>query len=313
MNILLNAIQEAIINSLRQQQQIDLNVMAKHLNCGEATLKTALNQLIALQFPICQIRAECYAMNFSWQPLDAIELAKCLNIPCPNIHAFTILDSTNVYLKNPIFSGQDLICFAEMQTNGKGRFGRTWQSAFGLNLYLSLRVCLPISVNKISGLSLVTGLAVCAALEDYPLMIKWPNDLWIHQKKCAGILIELCSYQAEKTEVVIGLGLNINECHAKDWTSLALFKEKKQDRQQIMTAVIQSIYQYLRIFSQQGLEAFMTEWQTKDVLFHQTIRIQKAQEIFEGQAQGINDLGHLLVKTKKQLQAFDGGEVTIKL
>lgn len=310
----ITANQEQLLKYLSIMGPANLATLSAQLDCSPDVVELELRQLIALSFPIEELMPECFAMRIDWQPLNPTQLAYALNISPTHIHAFIAIDSTNNYLKNPIFSGQNLLCIAEMQTQGRGRFGRYWRSPFGVNLYLSLRLCIPLNIEKLKGLSLMTGLAVCAALDDYPIMIKWPNDLWINQKKCAGILIELCSCQATQTEVIIGLGLNINEALQPEWTSLAAIKGKQLDRQIILQSVVQSIHQHLEIFYQQGLDGFREQWQAKDQLYLQQVKVQKADKIFVGQAQGINLDGHLLVKTTDgEVQAFDGGEVTIKL
>src|SRR6185437_11003197 len=145
-----------------------------------------------------------------------------------NLHVLQSIDSTNRYLKKFPPSSKLKICVAEEQTQGRGRFGRHWHSPFGENIYLSTRWNLQCALNKISGLSLVTSLAIVDALKQVNISngikIKWPNDvLWGVHKLC-GSLIE--SVSNGLNQIVIGIGLNVNsdtEKHQlpdKSWCSL---------------------------------------------------------------------------------------------
>lgn len=94
------------------------------------------------------------------------------------------------------------ILTAEVQTAGRGRRGRGWDSPLG-NLYASI---LLRGVERPHELSFVSGLAVADALDPYAegVALKWPNDVLVDGKKIAGILIE-----AEEQSVVIGIGINL--------------------------------------------------------------------------------------------------------
>jgi len=103
---------------------------------------------------------------------------------------------------------------AEHQTLGRGRMGRAWMSAPGSSLTFSLGVGLPEA--DWTGLSLVVGSAIAEALEPNPpasgprLMLKWPNDLWLDERKLGGILIETVQANRQRL-VVIGVGINVRD------------------------------------------------------------------------------------------------------
>ena len=100
---------------------------------------------------------------------------------------------------------------AEVQTAGRGRRGRAWLSPFGRNLAVSIGVAIDRPPAELGALSLVVGLAVRDALLEYGLKdidLKWPNDVLMHGRKLAGILIELARPNPP-AEVVIGIGVNV--------------------------------------------------------------------------------------------------------
>lgn len=144
------------------------------------------------------------------------------------------VDSTNAYLRRQIESGSvdgDTLAFADVQTGGKGRFGRAWQSPLG-GLWMSIATRLPGDADAqqrvMNGLALRLALAVRqAVLEQYTdcgdrICLKWPNDLVVvgrvpaqgragerDWKKVGGVLIEKFTVD-QRHWLVIGVGVNAN-------------------------------------------------------------------------------------------------------
>jgi len=106
-------------------------------------------------------------------------------------HLLNTIHSTNRFLKEIPSSEGITICCTEKQTQGRGRFGRTWHSPFGENIYFSARWHVQCELSCLSGLSLVVSLAVLNTLNELGLTdnlsIKWPNDILWHEKKLIGL------------------------------------------------------------------------------------------------------------------------------
>ena len=121
--------------------------------------------------------------------------------------------STNTELKEAVrlASGQvwDVVC-ADSQTGGRGRRGNAFFSPAG-GLYFSAAYPLGDRAGNVPFLTLLAGLAAAETLDRYgaETLIKWPNDLYLHNKKLCGILTELVSFPAGSTAVV-GVGLNLS-------------------------------------------------------------------------------------------------------
>lgn len=109
-----------------------------------------------------------------------------------------------------------LVVAAQSQTAGRGRLGRSWSSQPGENLLFSL---LLTDVASWQGLANYLAMATCVSLvqgiEDFTDVspaIRWPNDLYVHSRKLAGILVESRSARVPRaTDVVVGIGLNCNQ------------------------------------------------------------------------------------------------------
>lgn len=126
--------------------------------------------------------------------------------------------STNQDAQNAAISGaaNGHTLFADMQTHGRGSNGRQWLSPAGTDLYLSIVDRPPVPLAQLPPLTLAVGLGVADTVcEAIPfaadeVAVKWPNDVWLRGKKCAGILVEASSIGDQLHSLVIGIGLNVN-------------------------------------------------------------------------------------------------------
>lgn len=122
------------------------------------------------------------------------------------------VDSTNTYAKKHSFNENTLI-ISEMQTNGRGRTGKTWVSKPGCGIYMSIVLFPSVKVTEIMKLTIVCGTAVCEALNEVcniGAKIKWPNDIVADGKKICGILTEcICSGECVE-KAICGIGINVN-------------------------------------------------------------------------------------------------------
>jgi BirA family biotin operon repressor/biotin-[acetyl-CoA-carboxylase] ligase len=103
---------------------------------------------------------------------------------------------------------------AEHQSKGKGQLNNKWESASGENLLLSIFVKPNLWVKNQFLLNCVAALAIKDTVFYFindPTFIKWPNDIFVNQKKIAGILIENSIYGSKINRSIIGIGLNINQ------------------------------------------------------------------------------------------------------
>jgi BirA family biotin operon repressor/biotin-[acetyl-CoA-carboxylase] ligase len=252
--------------------------------------------------------------------LSAIEIKK--RLATPDIITLDVLESvssTNDYFKGKPLSSEFEFCFAESQTQGRGRLGRTWHSPSGVNLIFSCRWSLPESLNHLEGLSSCVSLSLLSALKylNIPdLMCKWPNDLFYQDKKLAGILIELYSHEGQIREAVIGIGLNANMINKvntleKPWTSLQQILGAPQDRNILAVKIIQSLLSYLRRFADNGWKDFIKEWAEYDYLKGREVSIPiDHQERVSGIAIGIDISGGLLIETAdNKIMTCKSGEV----
>lgn len=131
---------------------------------------------------------------------------------------FKTIDSTNNYAKQNIHSLKHFdVIDTDHQTSGRGRSNHHWITTPKSNLTMSLIIKDKIEPNNIQQLTQVTALAICQVCSDLGLhpKIKFPNDIYINDKKIAGILIETI-YEQGLTGIIIGVGFNVNEINLPD-------------------------------------------------------------------------------------------------
>ena len=150
--------------------------------------------------------------TLAW-PLDALRTQLAPLLPGVAVEVVAGIDSTNSELMRRARAGRTAptLLVAELQTAGRGRLGRGWQSGDGeRGGALAFSLGLPLVPCDWSGLSLAVGLAVAESLHP-DIRLKWPNDLWWQGRKLAGILVETAGTGQPGTGryAVIGIGVNI--------------------------------------------------------------------------------------------------------
>lgn len=242
------------------------------------------------------------------------------------IEIFDELTSTNTYLIERVRAGQKdvRVCLAEYQSQGRGRFGRPWVSAYGKNIYCSLLWTFTCDLSHLAGLSLVVAIAVVRALKTYGvaegLSLKWPNDVLWHGKKLAGILIELHGESHHMCDAVIGIGINGEMSEALKKTAkkaLADIHEitgKRFERNRFVALLLTELTAVLTTFEKEGLKPFVKEWQKWDAAMNQPVRILLGDKTILGIYRGIDpQRGELLLEDAHgKIQHYSGGEVSLR-
>jgi BirA family biotin operon repressor/biotin-[acetyl-CoA-carboxylase] ligase len=236
------------------------------------------------------------------------------------IDYFVSLESTNDYLMDDTHvTNRTHICLAEHQTKGRGRFCRQWASPFAENIYLSIKTTLNSTVHAVTTISPTIAVIIAQTLVNlYNFLIpqiKWPNDLYIDGKKLSGNLIEIKSSYQQQTEIVIGIGLNVNMITQpqidQPWTSLRQALGKVIDRTMVTIALINNVLDGLAMFEQAGFQAFSGTYKQYDYLLGRKVKLQSTKATIEGIGAGVNDQGQLLLITEQGLKYFNAGETSI--
>ena len=231
-------------------------------------------------------------------------------LPGFRVEVLSTIDSTNSELMRRARAGQHcpVLLVAEQQTAGRGRLGRNWQSSGGGSLTFSL--ALPLAPENWFGLSLAVGVSVAQSLHP-ALQLKWPNDIWLEDRKLAGILIETARF-GEKRFAVIGVGINIHS-RADDGLSTApaclqeLLPELGPPA--ALLRIVPALVQALVLFEAQGFGPFQAAFQARDRLRGHAVVLSDGTS---GEAAGVDATGALLVHTCAGMKAITSAEVSVR-
>lgn len=213
---------------------------------------------------------------------------------------------------------------AEIQTAGRGRRGRVWQSAFGASLTFSLLWRFERGAAQLGGLSLVVGLAVVRALHKLgigatDIALKWPNDVVAGQRKLAGVLIESQGDMLGPTAVVIGIGINVNlpdhliGAIDQPVTDVQGLAGKAVSRNQLLVEVLRELVGMLDQFQVQGFPAFKKEWKAVHALHEKPVRVLTAEGgSIDAVVRDVADNGSLIVTHRGKDVIVASGEVSLR-
>ena len=276
------------------------------------------------------------ALAIQW-PAEAIWEAVSPSLPSFSVEILPQIASTNTELMRRARAGQTdpILLVAESQTAGRGRLGRDWLSltptlatacaalppgagvpclerpgAAAALSSLTFSLGLPLNMVDWSGLSLAAGVSVANSLHP-ELQLKWPNDVWFHGRKLAGILIETVAMGSTRY-AVIGVGLNIGPREATGLSTAPAWLQELLpgiDAPQALLRVAAPLVQAVQRFETQGLTPFLKIFAARDALAGRTVTLSDGTH---GLAQGVDSSGALLVHTDAGPKKVSSAEVSVR-
>ena len=229
---------------------------------------------------------------------------------------FSSIDSTNSYLKNH-FNDLDSFTFvsSDYQSGGKGRGDRVWKSNEGENLLFSLLIKEKMYIDIGPVLSLVSAYSVSQVLEqDYQLSnvtIKWPNDIYVNDKKICGILLE----SRIPDYLIIGIGINVNQKdfvgeYRKKPTSLLIEKNEYVDINEIKKKIYETLIDNI-VANVNSVDTCIHYFDSHNYLLNKRIRCSYENKVCTGVVIGVDNSFNLLVKTEEDVIAISSGEIEL--
>ncbi len=189
---------------------------------------------------------------------------------------------------------------ADGQVAGIGRHGHSWHSEAEAGLYVSIILRPPIGPEALPVVMLLLGLATQEAIGEVSGLaadLRWPNDVMISGKKCAGILAQL-----EMSAIVAGIGINVNHMEfpvevAPLATSLRLEGKRSVSREDLLVALLQSIDKLMKILTERGAPAILDRFtRASSYARGRRVRVEQNGAIIEGTTCGLDASGFLVVR-----------------
>ena len=189
---------------------------------------------------------------------------------------------------------------ADEQTAGQGRYGRAWHSEPGAGLYVSVVLRNSFPVGALPAVTLALGLAASEAILktcDVSTDLRWPNDVLIQSKKCAGILTQL-----EGPAIIAGIGINVNHAAFPDElsaiaTSLRMATGRVHSREGLLVELVSSVTSYCSLLEQQGREPVLEMFsRASSFVFGRRVYVDQGNAMLHGTTAGLDPSGFLMLR-----------------
>jgi BirA family transcriptional regulator, biotin operon repressor / biotin---[acetyl-CoA-carboxylase] ligase len=241
-------------------------------------------------------RLECAPLHFDPELFETFRRG-ALGGP---LEVHEAIDSTNDRARAAALDGapSGATWLAEHQTHGRGRHGRTWQCAPHAGLLASVLVDAPDTRAPATWLPLAVGLGACEALRratGCDIRPKWPNDLWIGDRKLAGILVEVV---AGAPRVVIGFGVNVRR--GADTTRMGVALEEGGElppREALLAALLAGIEERLAAWRRDPVARLRADYEALEITLGRRVTARVGEETLRGRAVGLTDAGLLRLET----------------
>jgi BirA family transcriptional regulator, biotin operon repressor / biotin---[acetyl-CoA-carboxylase] ligase len=221
-----------------------------------------------------------------------------------DIFYFDILSSTNItaldiFKRN--MNAVPLAVCAKTQTAGAGTFGKIWHSVDG-NLHVTYLFRLDKRIENPSislMVSVVLHQTLCDMGFDYDMRYKWPNDIYLDNKKCGGILIVQDKFD-DCFILRIGIGLNLTQSantHSDYPTAcLADYYHYIPEIDEIVPVLGDNLQKSMNIFLNQGFDFFRQDWLNRAMFLNQHFHFEHDNMNFMGNFVNVSEHGHAVIK-----------------
>jgi BirA family biotin operon repressor/biotin-[acetyl-CoA-carboxylase] ligase len=219
-------------------------------------------------------------------------------------------ESTQQILDRGLGEGATAVC--DVQTQGRGRLGRGWETPPGSAILCSV-LLKPAAAHPLGQLSLVAGLAVAETVEStlgLAVQLKWPNDVMVNRRKVAGVLAE-----AAQGSVVLGIGINVNQSRDElpadakvQPASLYTTDGVRRERAPLLADLLAALERSYDSWLEGGLDALYDTLGARDFLRGRRVFVDGR----TGTGLGIDRSGRLEVDLDGERIAVESGEVSFE-
>ena len=325
----MNTTTERVLARLRATTDfVSGEALSQEFGISRAAIWKAVHKLMDNGYEVQAVRRRGYRLQQVGEGAIEAELPPRLTTRELGRHLLCLAEteSTNALAKQRAAEGapHGLLVTADHQTNGRGRLQRPWHSPPGRNLYISLLLRPSVAPPRVPQLAIVVALALCEALAEQlpivPVRIKWPNDLWVGQRKLCGILCEMEAEMGAVHHIVAGVGLNVNMT-ADDFppelretaTSLRLAAGREVPRTPLLAAFLNHLEPMCdRWLAADDLTPFLDAYQRLSLLHGHEIRVEQSRGTLVGRAQGITPQGELILETPQGIARVHSGDAHIQ-
>lgn len=225
------------------------------------------------------------------------------------------VDSTNKYAKNLIPSTSlPVLIYADGQTAGRGRLGRTFVSNIGKGIYMSILFKPTFDLSLINKITAYTSTIVSRVIDETASVntqIKWVNDIYLNNKKVCGILTESVIKNNE-CYVIVGIGINVLKQEFSDElknivTTLEDETNIKYDNKTIIDMIVKKFFDNI---GQIVNKEYIKDYKNKSCVIGKNVEVKLFDKIINGIAVDIDEDGELVVSAEDTIYKLYSGEIT---
>jgi len=271
-----------------------------------------INELRAIGYDISSSQKEGYRLKKTSSKLLPYEVHKKLrtqfigkkmryleNTPS------TICVGKQICSEGDVGKMHGLVIIAEEQTGGIGRMGRAWVSPSG-GIWITIVLKPGIPIDHVFMVTMAGSVAVARAIRkefDLGALIKWPNDIFIGDKKVAGLLLELSAEADTIHYCLLGIGIDVNvplnqfsPTLQKEITSISTEVGHEVDRATFLARILKEFENRYLLIESGEYEAIIREWKSLSCTLEHRVLISTMKNSFEGEAIDIDEFGALIIR-----------------
>ncbi|MEN6343575.1 MAG: biotin--[acetyl-CoA-carboxylase] ligase [Methanospirillum sp.] len=287
-------------------------VLAEQLGVTRAAIWKQIQELREQGYEIEASQKEGYRLVHNSDRLLPYEVKKHLKTHAigQHIHYLPTTPSTNDVARWMASGGtlaelHGTVVIAEEQTGGVGRLGRAWVSPEG-GVWITIILTPAIPIDHVFMITMVGAVAVARAIRrefDLGAMIKWPNDVYIGDKKVAGLLLELAAEADTIHYCLLGIGIDVNIDPSelspglqRTITTIQAELEHEVDRAKFLARLLREFERHYDLLEAREYDAILREWRSMSCTLDQHVHVNTLTKSFQGEAIDIDEYGALLIR-----------------
>ena len=286
--------------------------LSQKLNVSRTAIWKHIEELKKEGYQIEAVRKKGYRLLNDPDDITAERIINHLNTVWLGqaVHYEPVVESTQFIAHELAKNGakHGTIVLADEQTKGKGRLGRTWFSANGTGIWMSMILRPSFGFQLAPLVTLFTSVMLTEALKNLyqiPFSIKWPNDIYFQGKKVSGILTEIHGEQDRLHYLIIGIGINTHKAsypeEIKDKAiSIEELSEQTPKRSTLIKEFLRLFEKNYDTFISEGFQPFYETYNERMMGKGQKIEAQHSGTQKIGKLVGIAEDGYLLMELPDQ-------------
>jgi len=286
--------------------------MSNELGITRSAVWKHINELRAMGYDISSSQKEGYRLTKTSSKLLPYEIHKKLRTKFIG-KTMRYLENTpsTIWVGKQVCSEGDvekmhgLVIIAEEQTGGIGRMGRAWVSPVG-GIWITIVLKPHIPIDHVFMVTMAGSVAVARAIRkefDLGALIKWPNDIFIGDKKVAGLHLELSAEADLIHNCLLSIGIDVNvplnqfsPSLQKDITSISTEVGHEVDRASFLARILREFETRYLLIEGGEYESILREWKSLSCTLEHRVQITTLKNSFEGEAIDIDEFGALIIR-----------------